>query len=431
MNGLVAGWVLIGWIGAAQPGGAQSEAATAAGGIGASVPVAGGPAAHAPAVDAQTPLAVPEAAPAGAQAAPASALGADEARTSLNRALTWITSQQNADGSWGTDTVESLFELQYSPASFSAWKLAGGAISTLALLGAEETPERRKALDKSIEFVLAAERPRRGSDWDIDNNWAALYVTILLVDVARDARFQGEPWKSRIAARGAEYLQHLSDQQDPLGGWGYYEGPVVSRRPTWSTSFSTACVIPALLRAKELGWPVDEKMLARAIEYVRRCALPNGAYQYDLQPIPRITGGESINDVKGSLGRIQVCNWARFRAQDPRVTLEKLREGLTQFFDNHRFLDVARMRPIPHEAYYANAGYFYFFGHYYAALVIESLPESEREAWHARLRAEVVKAQGKQGQFVDFIGSFYSYTYATGFAALALQAGLRGGAIAR
>lgn len=355
-------------------------------------------------------------------------VGADDARTALNRALAWIVARQNPDGSWGTDTVESLHELNYSPASFSAWKLAGGAISTLALLGAEETPERRKALDRAVEFVLRVERPRRGNDWDIDNNWAALYVTVLLEKVARDPRYQGEPWKTRIAARGAEYLEHLEAQQDPLGGWGYYEGPVVSRRPTWSTSFSTACVVPALIGAKELGWPVDERMLARAIEYVRRCALPNGAYEYDLRPIPRITGGESINDVKGSLGRIQVCNWARFRAEDPRVTPEKLREGLRQFFDNHQFLDVARMRPIPHEAYYANAGYFYFFGHYHAAMVIESLPEAEREAWHARLRAEIVKAQGDEGHFIDFVGSFYSYTYATGFAALALQAGLRGGA---
>jgi hypothetical protein len=358
-------------------------------------------------------------------------LGADEARTALNRALKWILAHQNADGSWGTDTVESLHELNYSPASFSAWKLAGGAISTLALLGAEETPERRVGLDRAVDFVLKSERPRRGSDWDIDNNWAALYVTVLLERVARDPRFQGEPWKSRIAARGAEYLQHLADQQDPLGGWGYYEGPVVSRRPTWSTSFSTACVVPALLGAKELGWPVEEKMLARAVEYVRRCALPNGAYEYDLRPIPRITGGEGINDVKGSLGRIQVCNWARFRAADPRATVAKLREGLELFFANHQFLDVARMRPIPHEAYYANAGYFYFFGHYHAALVIECLPEAEREAWHGRLRAEIAKAQGTEGQFVDFIGSFYSYTYATGFAALALQAGLRGGTISR
>ena len=32
-----------------------------------------------------------------------------------------------------------------------------------------------------------------------------------------------------------------------------------------------------------------------------------------------------------------------------------------------------------------------------------------------------LKAQAAEGQYVDFVGSFYSWTYATGFAAIALQ----------
>ena len=60
---------------------------------------------------------------------------------------------------------------------------------------------------------------------------------------------------------------------------------------------------------------------------------------------------------------------------------ERIETGLEQFMEQHRFLDVARMRPIPHEGYYANAGYFYFYGHYHAALAINCLPEAEREAW--------------------------------------------------
>jgi hypothetical protein len=107
-----------------------------------------------------------------------------------------------------------------------------------------------------------------------------------------------------------------------------------------------------------------------------------------------------------------------------RVTDEKIREGLTRFFDDHRFLDVARMKPIPHEAYYANAGYFYFFGHYYASQAINCLPIAEREPWHAKLRAKLVPVQGQDGSSIDFVGSFYSYTYATSFATMALQAGL-------
>ena len=354
-------------------------------------------------------------------------IDADTARTAIGRGVKFLVEKQNPDGSWGSSTPESLFELNYSNASFYAWKVAGGALSVMTLMTVDETPERRAALDKALDYALKTERPKRGSEWDVDNNWAALCTFTMLVQAAQDARFQAEPWKSRIEARGKEYAEHLLANQDPKGGWGYYEGPVVSRRPTWSTSFATALVLPALHLARtKLGWKfVDPTMEKRALEYVKACALPNGAYEYDLNPIPRISGGEMINNVKGSLSRIQVCNWARRMAGDPLVTDDKIREGLTNFFEYHKFLDVARMKPIPHEAYYANAGYFYFFGHYYAAQCINLLPAAERESWHAKLRAKLAPFQGKDGSSIDFVGSFYSYTYATSFSTMALQLGVQ------
>lgn len=351
-------------------------------------------------------------------------LGADDARTSISKGLRFLLSKQNEDGSWGTSTVESLHEIHYSNASFYAWKVAGGALALRAMLAADETPELRAKLERGVRFLLDAERPRRGNHWDVDSNWAVLYVFDLLTALARDPRFGDEPWKSKVVARGKEYATALEDLQDPLGGWGYYEGPVLSRRPTWSTSFATAGVIPALVAARGLGFPVGAPYVERAVRYVERCRLPNGAYEYDLNPVPRAGVGESINTVKGSLGRMQVCNWALREAGVKRITDDEIRAGLTAFFADHRFLDVARMKPIPHEAYYANAGYFYFYGHYHAARAIECLPAAERESWHARLRPHLVKAQGEDGSSVDFPGSFYVYTASTAFSVLGLQLGV-------
>jgi hypothetical protein len=352
---------------------------------------------------------------------------ADDARTSISKAVGFLLAKQNQDGSWGTSTPESFFELNYSNASFYAWKMAGGAICSMALMASEETPARRDALERSLAWLCANPLPKRGSDWDIDNAWTYLYGYNALAMAAGDPRFQKDPWKERIRTRALEFYAALEAGQDPKGGWGYYEGPAVSRRPTWSTSFATACVIPALLEGKAMGWGVDSKVTDRATSYVRQCKLPSGAYTYDLGPIPRINGGENINNVKGSLGRIQVANWALRRAGDKKVTDEVLRWGLEQFFENHKFLDAARLMPVPHESWYANAGYFYYFGHYHAALVINQLPEAEREAWHAKLRRELVKTQWDDGASQDFPGSFYCVTYATSFSILALAAGLPGG----
>ena len=367
--------------------------------------------------------------PAGLQHAPAMArpaapLSAEEARTIEKRALAWMVTKQNPDGSWGSDKPVSLWEQNYSKASFYAWQMAGDALCCQALMVADETPERKVALEKALEWVVSHPLPKRGSDWDIDSTWPALMGFNCMVQAASDARFASPEWQKKIRARALEWNEYLAKSQDPFGGWGYYEGPVISRRPTWSTSFATGSVIPALLDAAKLGWPVDPAMTQRAVEYMEHCRLPTGAIQYSLTPIADPSLGEGINNVKGSLGRIQVANWALRMAGDKSVTDERLRWGLEQFFKEHRFLDVAYLRPIPHEAYYRNAGYFYFFGHYFAARVINCLPESEQEAWHAKLRAEIGKAQQEDGSLVDFIGSFYSWTYATSFAVMSLELGL-------
>ena len=105
------------------------------------------------------------------------------------------------------------------------------------------------------------------------------------------------------------------------------------------------------------------------------------------------------------------------------MTDDKLREGLEAFFKEHAFLDAAFMRPIPHEAYYANAAYFYHFGHFYAAEAIELLPKEERAAWHAKLRPELIKTQRQDGSLTDFLGTGYLRVASTAFTILALEAG--------
>jgi Prenyltransferase and squalene oxidase repeat len=357
-------------------------------------------------------------------AQPAPILSADDGRSSFSRAVGWMLSTQDAQGAWGHDKVGSLWELNYSKASFYAWQYAGNALCCQTLMVADETPQVLGALERGLDWLLKSPVAKRGSDWDIDSTWAALYGFQCMVQAASHPRYQSAAWQEKLRARGEELYAYLEEHQEPSGGWGYYEGAVTSRRPTWATSFATAGVVPFLIDAERLGWKIDAAVRARAVEYVRRCRLPSGAFAYDLTPIPRGMSGGGINDIKGSLGRIQIGHWALVRAGEKTITADRLRWGLEQFFEHHKFLDVAYQRPIPHEAYYANAGYFYFFGHYYAARVVAELPEAEQEAWHKRLRGEIAKVQRSDGSMADFIGSFYSWTYGTSFGALTLALGL-------
>jgi hypothetical protein len=352
--------------------------------------------------------------------------GSDEAAgAGLERALDYLVASQNPDGSWGSRSIESLFDDGFAVETYYCYQHGAHSLATLALLRGPETDARKQALLRALRWLVTSEKPLRGSNWDNDAVWAWLYGVVTTTAAVVDPRLQDDEWQIPLRRRGREFVRSLEQNMTPAGGFGYYDDPLYTRRPKWATSFSTAAVLPSLADAKALGWTDDDKTVERATDYVRRCRLPNGAYEYDLRPIPRVTGGESINDTKGSLGRIQVCHQALFRVGDPDTTLDRLRWGIEEFFRHHRFLAVARMRPIPHEAYYANAGYFFYFGHYYAARVIELLPSEERPALWQQLRQKLLETQARDGSFCDYQRTIYMTTSSTAYAALALAASLR------
>jgi hypothetical protein len=355
-------------------------------------------------------------------AAQESEITLEAAREVLDRSLGFLVSRQNEDGSWGPGFPQDLNDIGFAWESYYAWDQAASAVVLTALLRAPETPERRAALERGFEWLCSTRLAHRGSNWDVDSTWASLYGFTAVVRAASDARFAGDTWSEKLERRGLEYYADLAARQTLEGGWAYYDDPPYTAKPTWATSFCTALVLPSLVEAKDdLGWAIDSKLLSRAVDVVERCALPNGAYSYNVNTLRRGHGGESIDQVPGSLGRIQVCNWALQRCGVKRITPDLLREGLEAFFRYHSYLDHARLRPIPHEGFFANAGYFYFFAHYYAAEVIGLLPEEEREEWFHRLWPHLIKTIGSKGSTSDYGSSSYMVNAGTGFAVLALS----------
>ena len=346
------------------------------------------------------------------------------------KAVDFLVDSQLEDGSFGTKAPECLLELGFALDTYYAWQVAAHGLACMALAAApageedEVTRAREEALVRAVDWLCATRIPARGADWDTDHTWAALYGFVALVDLADDPRLAEDGRAERLRRRALEFYAVLERQQAASGGWAYYDDPPFSKQPTWATSFCTALVLPALVDARDRGWPVEDRAIERGLRYLRRCELPGGAYSYDLTPVTRLSGVEHINRIEGSLGRTQVANWARVRAGDPGVTDEVVRRGVENFFLHRGYLDHVRTRPIPHEGFHANAGYFYFFGHYYLALAIELLPASEREFYHARLRPHLVKTQFESGGASDSLDSRYMVTASTSFLILALAAGL-------
>ena len=343
----------------------------------------------------------------------------------IRSGLGFLVEEQNEDGSWGGVKNATFTSSFANPATYRAWQIGASALATRALFELGQSDEELAAADRGLEFLMANPDPVRPAEWDVDNNWSLVYGLDAVARALQHPRYADTPRADALREAADTMLAGLKKYQSPRGGWGYYSDPGSGWRPDWATSFTTAVAVLALVEAKEAGLDVDEKMFQAGVKAVEHSRLPNGAYDYEVRAITRHMRMESINQVKGSLGRIQVCNLALYRAGSESVGVADLRWGLEQFVKHHKFLDVARNKPIPHEAYYANAAYFYLFAHYYASQVLDALSPEERAAFAPHVQAGILKTQQSDGAMWDFWIAANTKPYGTAFGTMGLEHTIR------
>ncbi len=332
----------------------------------------------------------------------------------------FLQDSQNEDGSWG-GTKDVTFTSSFAnPATYRAWQMGATALATRTMLEVGAGEQAAAAADRGLEFLMAGADIKRPAEWDVDNNWALIYGLDTVARALQNKRHAASEMTPKLRDAAQRMLVGLRKYQSPRGGWGYYADPGSGWRPDWATSFTSAAALLSLVEARAAGLEVDEKMFKAAVRAVEGARLPSGAYDYEVHAVPRHLRLESINQVKGSLGRIQVCNLALWRAGG-KVTHKDLVWGLEQFAKYHKFLDVARNKPIPHEAYYGNAAYFYLFAHYYAAQVLDLLPLEERAKWAPHVQAGIMKCRQKNGSMWDFWIASNTKPYGTSFGVMGLD----------
>lgn len=352
----------------------------------------------------------------------------EELSERMRKAVRFLLNDQNPDGSWGGfhDMAVGIDEMWSNVETHRSWTVATTGLCCMALLEVAQlgVDGVDAAYDRGLQYLLENTRLKRPSDWDVDNNWGNVYGLQALVIAYNHADAEDTELRAKIGSSIEGLIKSLRYYQAISHGWGYYDNQPVTQRPQWATSFMTAVALLALYDARHAGFSVDEKMLTIAVRALQRCRLPNGAYTYSIEAIPSPGAPDDINQIKGSLCRIHVCDLALIRAgkefTTEVITSEDIRKGLDHFFREHRFIDIARKKPIPHEAYYYNSGYFYFFGHYYVALAIDLLEEEEQEKWRAKLRHEILKTQEEDGSMWDFYMSSYGKPYGVAYSLLAL-----------
>lgn len=363
-----------------------------------------------------------------APAVPASAPTKADIEASISRGVAHLLDTQNADGSWGSARqTKGLNIYAPVPGAHDAFRAAVTAMGITALIesGLAGPGSPARAAQQRAEAYLMERLPkvRRATGDAIYNVWTHGYGIQALVRMHEQAAEAGD--EERCAA-----IRSLIDQQVDLlgryesvdGGWGYYDFRAQTRKPSSdSISFTTATMLVAFREAETRvpGVDVPDLLVDRAIRSINRQRKSDHSYLYGEYLKARPMYG--INRPGGSLGRSQACNIALRYWGDKTITDEIMIEWLERLGDRNGWLSMGRKRPVPHESWFQVAGYFFYYGHYYAALCVEDLP-AEAAAPHKEMLAGILLSlQEKDGSWWDY--PFYSYhqPYGTAFAIMTLS----------
>ena len=360
----------------------------------------------------------------GPKPQPVRSISNNEIDSAIERGIQFLLKSQNDNGSWGSATrTKGLNIYAPIPGAHHAFRAAVTGLAVSALIESKSrTPEVLEAIEKGELYLNEhLQHVRRAVPDAIYNVWAHAYCIRALCDLHR--------FHENNPARKARLIHSIQQQIDRVkryegidGGWGYYDFGAQTQKPNVEpTSFTTATILIALKEAKDLGVDVPQKMIRKAIVSIQRQRKPDFSYYYsDNGPISNRPMW-SINRPGGSLGRSQACNLALRVWDDKAVTDQVLNTWLNRLFARNLWLDMGRKRPIPHESHFLVAGYFFYYGHFYAAGCIEELPVEDRSRHQQQLAKIILKLQEKDGSWWDYPFYDYHQPYGTAYALMILQ----------
>jgi hypothetical protein len=347
----------------------------------------------------------------------------------IARGVKFLLDDQRQDGCWGSAEKTKSYNI-YAPApgAHDAFRAGVTSLALMALIEAEpRLPENdRAAVDAAID---------RGSKWLVENVgnlrratldavynvWGHAYAVQALVRLHGRAAGDADRQKQfkDLAAGQVDMLRRYAF---PTGGWAYYDHlqkEYPGLRYDAAFSFCTATALIALHEAKAIGIEVPQKLIDKAIASLLRQQKPDFSYNYG--EYTRLDPGYAIGDrPAGSLGRSQACNLALRLYGDQRVTDAVMETWLDRLYARNGWLSIARKKPIAHESFFSVSGYFYYYGHWYAALCIDQLPAEKRKHFQDHLAHILLPLQEKDGTWWDYPLYNYHQQYGTSMAIMSL-----------
>lgn len=339
----------------------------------------------------------------------------------IKKGIDFLVGNQNKNGSWGTPEPKGGIELYAPvPGAHHAFQSAVTAMCISALIEtAGDRADAKKSLERGEDWLMAnLPKVRRANADTLYNIWSHIYGIQAFVRMHQ--RLPDPERRKKLEALIREQIDFLVRYESVDKGWGYYDFRIGSQRPaTDSTSFMTAAALVAFREAADIGIKMPDKLVEGAVDSIQRQRKPDCSYLYGeyLKYVPQM----DINLPGGSLGRSQACNLALRLWKDDTITDKVISTWLDRLFARNGWLDLGRKKPIPHESFYSVAGYFFYFGHYYAGLSIAQLPAEQRPFYQDHLATLLIRLQSKDGSWWDYPLYNYHQQYGTAYALMTLK----------
>lgn len=216
-------------------------------------------------------------------------------------------------------------------------------------------------------------------------------------------------------------VDRLNELASAKGGWGYLTYIGFSKRPASEpTSFLTGTVlISAWMVGKTFGLSLDEKVFSRALKFLKSQRTPAGTYVYSLSH--SYYPGRPINRHTGSLARTPACDYAIKLWEPEDISMLQLVNGLDRLWSRRGWLTMALHKPVPHESFAQNSGYFFYYGYYYSGMCLDMLAPNQVKRHASLLAGDILARQGRDGSWWDYPLYNYHKFYGTGYALYALS----------
>ncbi len=343
---------------------------------------------------------------------------------SIRRGRAYLLERQNDDGSFSTGGDSKGFNiLRPLPGSHTSIQAAVSALCTSALVETSRKDDAVavKAIDKACAFLLERlPKTRRDHPEVLYNCWSGAYGLEALANLHR--WYDGDVAKQKkIHTAIAQKISYMTRYEAVNGGWSYLDRKSFAKPTPHTTNFTTAAVLLGLNDAKSLGHHVPARLIDRGVKVILRHRNPDWSFVYSDDFALHFSRVSAGSRQASSIGRSVACALALRLWSPKHANQTVLPMLLDRLIRKNVWLSRARKTQRPHESFFNVAGYYYYFGHYYAARAIEQLPKSDRAAVASDLAALLIPKQEPDGCWWDYPLYDYHWYYGTAFCVRSLQ----------